>query len=90
MANTHKDKANYYKHHKEHNNPYYVKKDKHKIDPADIPAYLKPLIDKLDHNYAGNRHGNNRNMHAQAKVFDRREKRNKDKEFVRDQVKEYI
>jgi hypothetical protein len=86
MAKTFKDKANYYKHHTKHDNPYSIKKDKHKIDPEDIPAAIKPMIDKLEYGYSGARHGNNRKMYSDMKVTERRTQRAKDKNEFRKEL----
>lgn len=87
MGKTFKDKANYYVHHLEHDNPYALKKEKHRIAQADIPNDVKPMVEKLQYNYnAGLRHGNNRKMYSDMKVVERRHKRAQDKSDLQYQV----
>lgn len=73
-----------------HDNPFAVNKpEKHKIPADEVPAHLKPMIEKLNYGYnSALRHGNNRNMYSQAKVIDRRTKRAKEKASLKHEMSE--
>lgn len=87
MGKTYKDKANYYLHHQEYDSPYAIKKEKHKIAREDIPSNIMPMVEKLEYNYgSANRHGNNRKMYSDMKVIDRRHKRAKDKNDLKEEI----
>lgn len=81
MSRTRKDKANHFLHHTKINDSriVYHGDSKRRYTEDQVPADVKPMMEKLGYDYnTGHRLGNNRKSAAKSKTQDRRIARAKD------------
>ncbi len=88
MSRSKKDRANHFLHHKISQYPYAKKTAKHKYTKEDVPSDVKELVNMLEQNGKGNRHGNNRNFYAKMKLVERKEQRLKTKDELKQEIRD--
>lgn len=90
MSRTRKDKANHFLHHTkiQDTSVVYYGDTKRKYTEDQVPADVKPMMEKLNYDYnTGHRLGNNRKSAARSKVQDRRSARAKNGAAFRRELK---